>query len=556
MRFLAEDGLETLLSLLEVCHVSLRPALLSVLADILKEPLARPMFLAWRGGGAPTTTAFAATLQSIGQPSALRAGALLNSTGAAVVGVQMDRPPPSRATPNTPNPQHLPQAPSVGGLGATRQGAQGATPPTGNFQTAHQGGGGRESRQSQRGGAEGDPTATASGAGGPGTRMSGLHVMTAPQLVIRLWRAEEQSQGLLGADGVLADPARPYGPSFGLNNSLVKLGGEPSRVLRAALGTPPGTLSAKPAVDGSLRYATLHRHRRESMARIGGSIDPSALFCSAFSVLEAVGFDNCGELSLEHQATLEAIRHYADFRLGEAWQDVRRGLAADGTDPVVEDLERLEQNIASGLRVAAEVVGKQRELLTAAQAAVEKEEQTFYEAKRTQEALERAARLYRRDRSNLTMRERAEAKARLASMVGDSLVESDCHGLFGDMVYTTDLLLDCPLQSGPLEDPSAPRSRTSVVLKKTRPPGRFDFDTGDLDPEALAEVALELPGHMAALEGKPRVVGDSSSLVELPPVAEGAAEEGWGGEGEGLGEASLSNLGGGDPAGGAAGREY
>jgi hypothetical protein len=294
------------------------------------------------------------------------------------------------------------------------------------------------------------------------------------------------------------------------------------------------------------------------MARIGGSIDPSALFCSAFSVLDAVGFDSCGELSLEHQATLEAIRHYADFRMGEAWQDVRRGLAADGTDPVVEDVERLEQNIASGLRVAAQVVGRQRELLTEAQAALEKEEQSFYGAKRTQEALERAARLYRRDRSHLTMRERAEAKARLASMVGDSLVESDCHGLFGHMVYTTDMLLDCPLQSGPLEDPAAPRRTTSVVFKKTRPPGRFDFDTGD--PESLAEVASELPGHIAALEGKPKAPGDSSqaellgcgAAVEVSEAADdgaggGAEEEGaWcgegGGGGEEFGEASLAEL--------------
>ena len=137
--------------------------------------------------------------------------------------------------------------------------------------------------------------------------------------------------------------------------------------------------------------------------------------------MSLLGFDNFGYVSFQDEATLAFIREYVKFKQGEIWLDISSEYEEEGLVLTDFDQIRLESGISTTYTLAVQVSQRQREILEDKHMMDTQKESSFYQSILTQQEQERQGLLYKKDRGNLTMKERSEAKLKKEAMLRNSV---------------------------------------------------------------------------------------------------------------------------------------
>mmetsp|Transcript_54941 Transcript_54941/g.174669 ORF Transcript_54941/g.174669 Transcript_54941/m.174669 type:complete len:289 (+) Transcript_54941:303-1169(+) len=215
----------------------------------------------------------------------------------------------------------------------------------------------------------------------------------AAKMVVEIWRQQEAQRGVVTRDGVLANTSRPLAGT----GHRTKWAAEPQA---AFTFQDPGKRSAQEQVEGAVGVD-------EMMAKV-------------YSVVAGLGVDSLGYLDHSDAATVASIEQYVKFKQGEVWQDINSELEREGMKPTEPDRLRLTSGIQRGERLAADVAGEQASILHAAYDEATEQEAVFYNNISSMRAQEAEARKYKRNRAQLTMKERLEAKLKKEQMLGSS----------------------------------------------------------------------------------------------------------------------------------------
>ena len=250
---------------------------------------------------------------------------------------------------------------------------------------------------------------------------------SATQLCLSLWSEEAARRGLAAGSGLLQSAQRPISTHSAeayqnLNASLVIPDEEGGASAAAEISDPSAdavakalhlTSSAALAISGRLDgVGSVHSQALES-------VDVRA---KLYAVLSALSFEDCGvPLTPNEELLLAACQEYVPFATAEAWRDAADEFASEGIEPLEEDRVKLEARLAADEEAAAQVLGKQTEMVA--------------QMRRAEEKID-AAELHRvrvlRDgpmfgvkkekRGGSLFRARIEAKAKIGNMVASSKV--------------------------------------------------------------------------------------------------------------------------------------
>lgn len=141
--------------------------------------------------------------------------------------------------------------------------------------------------------------------------------------------------------------------------------------------------------------------RRHELRAVANAVPPAARLGKVYAVLAQLGFASIAGLDARDAATLTLVEKYVKFRQGEVWLDIATAFHARGFEPTAADAERLAGGAEFSERLAAVVVADQRRLLGAAEADAAAVEAAGYAATLAQAALEREAKFYKKDRSQV-----------------------------------------------------------------------------------------------------------------------------------------------------------
>ncbi|XP_068431375.1 cilia- and flagella-associated protein 69-like isoform X2 [Clinocottus analis] len=149
---------------------------------------------------------------------------------------------------------------------------------------------------------------------------------TAPTLLLRLWRDEEEELEVSrNRHGGIADPQRPI---------LTRLQQEHSQ-----LSLPDSIPSA----------AVLELSEN--------------LRLKIYSIFYKLGFEGLPGLSRKHYVTLSIVRRYLDFKVGEVWNEIREELSLNGVRPITPDREALRTICMIAEDTASRVAAEQNDFL-------------------------------------------------------------------------------------------------------------------------------------------------------------------------------------------------
>ena len=244
---------------------------------------------------------------------------------------------------------------------------------------------------------------------------------TATHMLLEKWREEERARRLTNERGVIQNLQRP----------LAGMGGIPpvSKYREGCHGALDGFIDTMSATGKPPKVATLR------MIDMNTDAEDLSVFPRVYAVLKVLGFealagsemsgsgDSSGmaEIPCEDKATLQFIQEYVKFKQGEVWLDIADSFDRDGVVLTDFDQKRLESGIAASYLLAEQVQERQREILEGGFLMDTMKEQNFYDSILLQQEQERAGLLYKKDRGNLTMRERLEAKLKKEAMLKNSV---------------------------------------------------------------------------------------------------------------------------------------
>ncbi|XP_050993225.1 cilia- and flagella-associated protein 69-like [Labeo rohita] len=170
---------------------------------------------------------------------------------------------------------------------------------------------------------------------------SGERDATAPQLLLHIWRTEEERMGVTrDPHGVIADVKRPI----------------------------------------------VSRHQEESSSSSSSSHDVSAavrdvsenLRANIYCIFCKLGFEGLSGLSAEDHVTLSIIHRYLDFKVGEVVHEVATELSNEGATPVPSDEAALKSIRAVSEATAESVRSLQQSILGRRQQEEQQEERRLY----------------------------------------------------------------------------------------------------------------------------------------------------------------------------------
>lgn len=115
------------------------------------------------------------------------------------------------------------------------------------------------------------------------------------------------------------------------------------------------------------------------------------------------------------------LHRYVKFKQGEVWHDIKGEFESTGMRPTAADRERLASGIEMAEHLARSVRDTQAAILNRDLASQAASEAAFFEAMRAQRALEKEARFYKEDKSQLTLAELRDAKAKKEAMLRSSI---------------------------------------------------------------------------------------------------------------------------------------
>ncbi|XP_061521642.1 cilia- and flagella-associated protein 69-like isoform X2 [Phycodurus eques] len=145
---------------------------------------------------------------------------------------------------------------------------------------------------------------------------------TAPSLLLRVWRREEEELGVIrNQHGGIADPEQPV--------------------------LAPGKLE-----DAEL-MSTLDTHSAAVLEMRENPLSKIYLiFCR-------IGFRDLPGLSVKDRVTLSIVKRYLDFKVSEVWDEISRELSLEGVRPVTPDRETLRAARRMSRRAAEAVAAEQ-----------------------------------------------------------------------------------------------------------------------------------------------------------------------------------------------------
>ena len=119
-----------------------------------------------------------------------------------------------------------------------------------------------------------------------------------------------------------------------------------------------------------------------------------------------------------HVITLVTVEHYVDFKEGEVWEDTQKMFAEEGMVPTGPDRQAIAEAIATAQATAGQLADNQRAMVAAQLAEQSAAEEVYYEDMRRQQSAEAEARMYKKDRSSLTMKERLRRNSKEEMLPG------------------------------------------------------------------------------------------------------------------------------------------
>ncbi|XP_077405745.1 cilia- and flagella-associated protein 69 isoform X2 [Vanacampus margaritifer] len=165
---------------------------------------------------------------------------------------------------------------------------------------------------------------------------------TAPSLLLRLWRREEEELGVSrNHHGGITDPKQP-----------------------------------------------ILAHRKVDDAELMSTLDTASaavlemqenLLAKIYLIFCRIGFEDLPGLSVKDRVTLSIVKRYLDFKVSEVWDEISRELSLEGVRPVTPDQETLRIARQMSQRTAEEVVAEQEEILRQHAQEANKEEELMYE---------------------------------------------------------------------------------------------------------------------------------------------------------------------------------
>ena len=252
--------------------------------------------------------------------------------------------------------------------------------------------------------------------GAPGPAKGGDPI-TATHMLLEKWREEERARRLTNNRRFIQNLSRP-------------LSG-----LSAAPPIHQYQEGCHGALDGFIDTMSATTMKAKATLANGAASDhlqDLSVFPRVHAVLKLLDFGGPGALGdggesgeaalpCEDRATMQFIKEYVKFKQGEVWLDIADSFDRDGVVLTDFDQSRLESGMAASYLLAEQVQEKQREILEGGFLMDTMKEQSFYDSILVQQQQERAGLLYKKDRGNLTMRERLEAKMKKEQMLKNSV---------------------------------------------------------------------------------------------------------------------------------------
>ncbi|XP_077599358.1 cilia- and flagella-associated protein 69 isoform X2 [Stigmatopora nigra] len=165
--------------------------------------------------------------------------------------------------------------------------------------------------------------------------------VTAPSLLLRLWRREEQELGIeRNQHGGILDPRLPV--------LAHRISGD---------GRPTSNLETA--------SASVLEMQENLLAKI------YLIFCT-------IGFHDLPGLSVKDRVTLSIVKRYLDFKVSELWEEITRELQLEDVRPVTPDLEILHAARHMSQRAAEAAVAEQEEILRRSARDAGREEELVY----------------------------------------------------------------------------------------------------------------------------------------------------------------------------------
>ncbi|XP_068091630.1 cilia- and flagella-associated protein 69 isoform X2 [Hyperolius riggenbachi] len=164
---------------------------------------------------------------------------------------------------------------------------------------------------------------------------------TAPKLLVRLWKQEEEELGVRrDSYGRIVDAKRPLAGQFQEEQEVTPM---PANCFSVAIMEVAENIRAK-----------------------------------IYSVFSRIGFENLPGLSALDYVTLSIISRYLDFKVGEVWREIWAELRAENIQPVTSDDEALEVIEKATENISKLVASHQTEMIENHQQMELQEEQQKY----------------------------------------------------------------------------------------------------------------------------------------------------------------------------------
>ncbi|XP_077447324.1 cilia- and flagella-associated protein 69 isoform X2 [Stigmatopora argus] len=165
--------------------------------------------------------------------------------------------------------------------------------------------------------------------------------VTAPGLLLRLWRREEEELGIeRNQHGGILDPRQP--------------------VLAHRISSDDQLMSNLDTASPSVLEM-----QENLLAKI-------------YLIFYRIGFHDLPGLSIKDRVTLSIVKRYLDFKVSELWEEITRELQLEDVRPVTPDLEILHAARYMSQRAAEAAVAEQEEILRRSARDAGREEELMY----------------------------------------------------------------------------------------------------------------------------------------------------------------------------------
>lgn len=174
-----------------------------------------------------------------------------------------------------------------------------------------------------------------------------------------------------------------------------------------------------------MQYGFLYPQRRDELRSVGNAASTDDRMRKIYAVLHLLGFASIEGLDARDMATLTLVEKYVKFKQGEAWADIDARFHAKGFRPTGADRARLQSGLDFSEHLANLVVQDQRRLLAEAAAAEAAAERQAYADHVAQARLEHDIKFYKKDKSLVSAKEKAEARRARDAMLAASGAETE-----------------------------------------------------------------------------------------------------------------------------------